>query len=413
MGRWRRDSGVSSSSDSSASSSSSTTSECSSTDSYVASRRKKSGKRESSPDRVQKNPSNPKAGGSGKTSAASVALSRLIQATLGRAGEENQVPPQEAGEEGGGEADGIEDPARGAAAADGVAQERLNPAVGQALLQLASFIEAQHAPKSNRKKKLKPSIKQSRRMLKRLRRGVNNKIVGQLKSKYRLDVEDSMEFKVPSIDFEMHLKLQKLLGPSTGKGVNDVEKALYKVQQSMLPTFSVLAFLESKELEGDAGKAVRHLAELMGRYFFDVSDLRRRNILELVGPAIIPLLEDRDIFEVSEGRDLFGSSVMKRLSKSGRFVRELVDLDVGGQRKGKLPARERLSSPPSLGQHSSYQGRQTSHSNGRAGNSRDDNGSQRQPDSCDSGNGVGDQGRQGPGSASRWSDNQQDWSSNR
>ncbi len=257
---------------------------------------------------------------------------------MGRAGEENQVPPQEAGEEGGGEADGIEEPARGAAAADGVAQERLNPAMGQALLQLASFIEAQHALKSNRKKKLKPSIKQCRRMLKRLRRGVNNKRVGQLKP-------DSMEFKVPSIDFEMHLKLQKLLGPSTGKGVNNVEKALYKVQQSMLPTFSGLAFLESKELEGDAGKAVRHLAELMGRSFFDVSDLRRRNILELVGPAIIPLLEDRDIFEVSEGRDLFGSSVMKRLSKSGRFVRELVDLDVGGQRKGKLPARERLSSP--------------------------------------------------------------------
>jgi hypothetical protein len=326
---------------------------------------------------------------------------------LGRAGEENQVSPQEAGEEGGGEADGIKEPARGAAAED-------NPAVGQALLQLASFIEAQHAPKSNRKKKLKPSIKQSRRMLKRLRRGVNNKRVGQLKSKYRLDVEDSMEFKVPSIDFEMHLKLQKLLGPSTGKGVNDVEKALYKVQQSMLPTFSVLAFLESKELEGDAGKAVRHLAELMGRSFFDASDLRRRNILELVGPAIIPLLDrDRDIFEVSEGRDLFGSSVMKRLSKSGRFVRELVDLDVGGQRKGKLPARERLSSPPSLGQQSSYQGRQTSHSNGRTGNSRDDNGSQRQPDSRDAGNGVGDQGRQGPGSASRWTYNQQDWSSNR
>jgi hypothetical protein len=98
-----------------------------------------------------------------------------------------------------------------------------------------------------------------------------------------LDVEDNMDFKVPSIDFEMHLKLQKLLGPSTGKGVNEVEKTLYKVQQSMLPVFSVLAFLESKELEGDAGKAVRHLAELIGRSYFDVSDLRRRNILEMGG----------------------------------------------------------------------------------------------------------------------------------
>ena len=413
MGKRRRDSEVSSSSDSSASSSSTSTSDGSSTDSFVASRRKKSSKKDTSPDRIQKNPSNPKASGSGKTSAASVALSRLIQATFGGAGEEIPVPAQGAAVEEDGEASEIGAPARAVAAAGGEAQERPNPAVGQALLQLASFIEAQQAPKSNRKKRLKPSIKQSRRMLKRLRRGVSNKRVGQLKSKYRLDVEDSMDFKVPSIDFEMHLKLQKLLGPSTGKGVNDVEKSLYKVQQSMLPIFSVLAFLESKELEGDAGKAVRHLAELIGRSYFDVSDLRRRNILELVGPAIIPLLEDRDIFEVSEGRDLFGSSVMKRLSKSGRFVRELVDLDVGGQRKGKLPARERLSLPPSLGQQSSYQGRQNNHSSGRTGNIRDDNNSQRQPDFRDARNGVGDQGRQVPGSASRWNDNQQDWSNNR
>jgi hypothetical protein len=40
----------------------------------------------------------------------------------------------------------------------------------------------------------------------------------------------------------------------------------------MLSIISVLAFLESKELEGDAGKAFRHLAELIGRSFFDVSD---------------------------------------------------------------------------------------------------------------------------------------------
>ncbi|EFX66933.1 hypothetical protein DAPPUDRAFT_262377 [Daphnia pulex] len=220
-----------------------------------------------------------------------------------------------------------------------------------------------------------------------------------------------MDFKVPSIDFEMHLKLQKLLGPSTGKGVNEVEKTLYKKQQSMLPVFSVLAFLESKKLEGDAGKAVRHLAELIGRSYFDVSDLRRRNILEIVGPAIIPLVEDRDIFEVSEGNDLFGSSVMKRLSKSGRFVRELVDLDVGGQRKGKLPVRERLSLTPSRDQQSSYKVQPTNHS-------QDDNGNQRhavrfqQPDSRDTRKGVGDQGRQGPGSASRWNGNQQDWNNN-
>jgi hypothetical protein len=143
--------------------------------------------------------------------------------------------------------------------------------------------------------------------------------------------------------------------------------------------------------------------------------------LEIVGPAIIPLLEDREIFEVSEGTDLFGSSVMKRLSKSGRFVRELVDLDVGGQRKGKLPVRERVSLPSSHDQQSSYRGRQTqtNHSSGGAGNIRDDNGNKRhapqfrQPESRDTRNGVGDQGRQGPGSASRWNKNQQDWSDNR
>jgi hypothetical protein len=44
--------------------------------------------------------------------------------------------------------------------------------------------------RSNKKKRPKTSIKQSRRMLKRLRRGVSNKRVGQLKSKYSLDVED-------------------------------------------------------------------------------------------------------------------------------------------------------------------------------------------------------------------------------
>ena len=182
MGERRRELEVSSSSDSSTSSSSTSTSDGSSTDSYVASRRKKISKRDTSPDRIQKNLSNPKASGPGKTSAASVALSKLLQATLGRAGEEISVPAQEAAEEGDGEAGGIEASARATTAADGVAQERPNPAVGQALLQLASFIEAQHAPKSNRKKKLKPSIKQSRHMLKRFRRGVCNKRVGQLKS---------------------------------------------------------------------------------------------------------------------------------------------------------------------------------------------------------------------------------------
>ncbi|KAI9551285.1 hypothetical protein GHT06_002311 [Daphnia sinensis] len=402
MVKRRRNFEDSSSSDSSSSSSSIDTSDDSSTDSCVAPRPKRSG---TPPVCIQEDPNHPKACGSGTASAALVALSTLIRATLGGAVEEGRALVQETTEEC--EVDAIEVPADAAAAGDGLAHGRPDPAVGQALMQLASFIKAQHAPKDKRKKRLKPTIKQCRRMLKRLRRGVSNKRVGQLKSKYRLDVEDSLDFKVPSIDFEMHLKLQKLLGPSIGKGVNDVEKTLYKVQQSMLPIFAVLTFLESKGLEGDAGKAI----------FFDVSDLRRRNILEIVGPAIAPLLEDRDIFEVSEGRDLFGSSVMKRLSKSGRFVRELVDLDVGGQRKGKLPVREHLSlSSDSHGQQSGFQARQSNHSSGRIGNISDVGGTQRhpsrfqQPDSHGASGDGGDQSHQGSGSTSRWSGSQQDWS---
>jgi hypothetical protein len=42
------------------------------------------------------------------------------------------------------------------------------------------------------------------------------------------------------------LKLQKLLGPSTGKGVNEIEKTLYKVHQSMLPVFQCLRFFSPK-----------------------------------------------------------------------------------------------------------------------------------------------------------------------
>ncbi len=134
-----------------------------------------------------------------------------------------------------------------------------------------------------------------------------------------------------------------------------------------------------------------------------------------MGLAIIPLLEDRDIFEVSKEKDLFGSSVMKRLSKSGRFFRELVDLDVGGQRNCKLPAREHLSLPStSHDQKSGYQGRQTNYSSGRTGNNRDDDGIQwhtphfQQPDFRGTGNGVEDQIRQGPGPTSRWNGSQQD-----
>ena len=66
---------------------------------------------------------------------------------------------------------------------------------------------------------------------------------------------------------------------------------------------------------------------------------------------------------------------------------------------------------------------QTNHSSDRTGNIRDDKGNQQhavqfqQPDSRDTRqiprNGIGDQGRRGPGSASRWNDKQQDCSNNR
>ncbi len=62
-----------------------------------------------------------------------------------------------------------------------------------------------------------------------------------------MDVEDDLDFRAPSLYFEILLKCQAKLGSSIGKGVNDVEKLFYKVQQSMLPVFPVLAFLESLE----------------------------------------------------------------------------------------------------------------------------------------------------------------------
>jgi hypothetical protein len=75
------------------------------------------------------------------------------------------------------------------------------------------------------------------------------------------------------LDFEILLKCQAKLDSSIGKGVNDVEKVLYK---SMLPVFPVLAFLESLDLEGKPGKAVKHAFQFAGRAFYDVSDFRRK-----------------------------------------------------------------------------------------------------------------------------------------
>jgi hypothetical protein len=130
MGKSCRDFEDSSPSNSSGSSTSEDTTDDSSTDSCAAPRRKKGSKGDTRSDRIPENPSDPKASGSGKASAASAALSTLIRATLGVAGEEELVPAQEAAGQAEGGADRIEVGllAVAAAAADGLVQERPNPA---------------------------------------------------------------------------------------------------------------------------------------------------------------------------------------------------------------------------------------------------------------------------------------------
>ncbi|KZS05319.1 Uncharacterized protein APZ42_031513 [Daphnia magna] len=103
------------------------------------------------------------------------------------------------------------------------------------------------AKESRRRKRLKPTFRTCERMLKRLRKGTSNKRLKELNKMYNMDVGDEIDFRAPSLDFEMLLKCQVKLGSSIGKEVNDVEKVLYKVHQSMLPVFPVLAFLESDE----------------------------------------------------------------------------------------------------------------------------------------------------------------------
>jgi hypothetical protein len=111
---------------------------------------------------------------------------------------------------------------------------------------LARIVVALREDKESRKrKKLKPSFRICKRMLKRLRKGTSNKRLKELNKLYSMDVEDDLDFRAPSLDFEILLKCQVKLGKSIGKGVNDVEKVLYKVHQSMLPVFPVIAFLES------------------------------------------------------------------------------------------------------------------------------------------------------------------------
>ncbi|KAI9560527.1 reverse transcriptase [Daphnia sinensis] len=244
------------------------------------------------------------------------------------------------------------------------------------------------AKESKRRKKLKPTFRTCKRMLKRLRKGTSNKRLKELNKMYSMDVEDDIDFRAPSLDFEMLLKCQAKLGPSIGKGVNEVEKVLYKVHQSMLPVFPVLAFLESLELKGEAGKAVKHAFELAGRAFYDVSDFRRKNILSIVGENCMQLIENRDVFNVLEHKNLFGASIIDKLLKSGRLLEALVSLDVGTKRKsgesGKDPRlrpyhathlHQHQQQPRDGTQGSGYQGRFYSENfGGGGGTSRFGNG---------------------------------------
>jgi hypothetical protein len=227
---------------------------------------------------------------------------------------------------------------------------------------LARIVAALKGAKESRKrKKLKPSFRTCKRMLKRLRKGTNNKRLKELNKLYIMDVEDDLDFRAPSLDFEILLKYQAKLG----KGVNDVEKVLYKVHQSMFPVFPVLAFLESLELGGKPGKAVKHAFELAGRAFYDVSDFRRKNVLSIVGENCMQLIENRNVFDVLEHKNLFGASIIDKLLKSGRLLEALVSLDVGAKKKtGESGGDQRTAQlhqhqqqPRSGARGSGYQGR--------------------------------------------------------
>ncbi|EFX73891.1 hypothetical protein DAPPUDRAFT_252459 [Daphnia pulex] len=119
-----------------------------------------------------------------------------------------------------------------------------------------------------------------------------------------MDVEDDLDFRAPSLDFEILLKCEAKLD-SIGKGVNDVEKVLYK---SMLPVFPVLAFLESLDLEGKPGKA---------------------NCMQLI--------ENREVFNVLEHKNLFGASIIDKLLKSGRLPQKKKQKVVRIKKRSKFP----------------------------------------------------------------------------
>ena len=88
---------------------------------------------------------------------------------------------------------------------------------------LARIVVALNWAKESRKRKnLKPSFRTCKRMLKRLRKGTSNKKLEELNKLYSMDVEDNLDFRAPSLDFEILMKCQAKLSTSIDKGVNDV-----------------------------------------------------------------------------------------------------------------------------------------------------------------------------------------------
>ncbi|KZS09973.1 Uncharacterized protein APZ42_025673 [Daphnia magna] len=193
--------------------------------------------------------------------------------------------------------------------------------------------ELNHAARESSRKKERPSKREGKKLVKRLRKGVSKKRVSKVKKRFSVSFSDKLGFRVASIDFPMNMLLQKKLGSSASKtNINEAEKVLYRSQQSLLPMFPVLAYLEHQNWSGAQGKAVKDLANLAGRAFYDMSDMKRRNILEIVGPNVVSVVDDRDKFKIEEDKELFGTSVVKKLRKDGQFLSNINSLDLGKSR---------------------------------------------------------------------------------
>ncbi|EFX63677.1 hypothetical protein DAPPUDRAFT_267974 [Daphnia pulex] len=236
------------------------------------------------------------------------------------------------------------------------------------------------AKESRKRKKLKPTFRTCKRMLKRLRKGTSNKRLKELNKMYRYPGGDDLDlFQAGTI---RHGRGGRPRFQSAFVGFRDT-KVLYNVHQSMLPVFPVPAFLESLDLEGKPGKAVKHAFELAGRTFYEVSDFRRKNVLSIVGENCMQLIENRDVFNVLEHKNLFGASIIDTLLKSGRLLEALVSLDVGAKKKSgenrgdprhTAHLHQHQQQPRSGARGSGYQGRPYTENFGGGGASRFGNG---------------------------------------